>query len=796
MRMVVFAVTFAVTLATVLLIGCSAGYALANDKVEFIPPLNLPAKAQIDRQTFARWQQQYQQKAAQLAGFHSGKTHGEKSAEAPASFKKAIYLNALIEQNSPYLLRHATNPIAWLPWSEQVFSQAKAQDKLVLLSIGYSTCHWCHVMEQDSFVDVGVASILNEHFLSVKVDRESLPAVDELYTSALTQVKGSSGWPITAILNHKGEPVFIDSFIEKSKFKRLLTRLSKLWLSNKKYLNQNAANVMGLVAKAQGASQVEKVEWDNKTLDELQTKTLALLDSKTGGFAGAPKFPAEGMLLFLLDSLARNGNADVEKALIIQLDSMAAGGIYDAIHGGWHRYSTDDIWQVPHFEKMLYNQAQLLVVYARAAQLTSNNHYQNIALDTIAFIRDWLYQPGEGLYSAIDADHQGHDGRFYLRNDKQLAQLPQDLVKQAGMSTYCFESCEYKGIEFSQPFSKSAKKLRAILAKQLPVKPHIDRKIITSWNALTIWGLTESYLLLTLPANTKSDIKKLAIDLANTLWNKHFVNDAAKGPTLYRDSFAGTVNDKGALADYVFLAKAMFGLFDITQDQQYLQRGKLLVDMVNSEFKRADGSYAMTAVNDNNLLAISMSQTKDTEVLAAGALMVNVMQDLWRRGGDIEVKKAMKAAANPLKARLKQDGLNHLFAAAVVASVERKPIHSRQYFAAGKGRVDFTFEDNKWRLAFSLADGWHVNSHTPLQAYLRPTKVRVDKKSPLQVVYPEGKKVRLGFQKEPLSVFEHQFELTIEQTEELKALPPSIVVDVQACSDRVCLMPEQLVFSL
>ena len=425
-------------------------------------------------------------------------------------------------------------------------------------------------------------------------------------------------------------------------------------------------------------------------------------------------------------------------------------------------------------------------------------------LDTIDFIRQWLYQPGEGLYSAIDADYQGHDGRFYLRNDQQLSDLPSDLVKQAGMSTYCFEACEYKGIEFSQPFTKDAKKMRSVLAAQLPIKPHIDRKIITSWNALTIWGLAESYALLTvneavnealMSENERESIKTFAIDLANTLWDKHLVNDAKDGPVLYRDSFVGKLNDKGALADHVFFAKALFGLFDITQDKRYLQRAKLLVDMVNSQFKRPDGSYAMTAINDKSNLAVSMSQTKDTELLAAGALMVSVMQDLWRRGGDIEMKKAMKVATNPLKGRLKQDGLNHLFAASVVSSVERNLIASTQYFAAGKGRVDLSYDGQKWRLAFSLAGGWHVNSHTPLQSYLRPTNVRITKDMPLKVNYPDGKKVRLGFQKEPLSVFEHQFEIDIVPTKVISK-PATVVMDVQACSDRVCLLPEKLKFAL
>ena len=742
----------------------------------FLPP----PSAQINAATMASWQQSYQQKQPQML-----KLLGEDHNEGPD------YLNGLIEQNSPYLLRHATNPINWQAWSKAAFAEAKAANKLVFLSIGYSTCHWCHVMEQDSFVKTDIAQLLNQDFIALKVDRESLPAVDELYTSALTQVTGSSGWPITAVLNHLGEPVFINAFVTHDKLKILLSRLAKMWQSNGKYLNQNAANVMSLVRKAQALDNSGNVQWTEQTLIKTRDKAMALLDEQHGGFAGSPKFPAEGMLLFMLDQLSRESNLPLKQLIATGLDQMAGKGMYDHIHGGFHRYSTDKQWLVPHYEKMLYNQGQLLLVYAKAARMYDNPRYAQVLKQTIAFMRQWLYLPGQGLASAIDADFNAQDGAFYLRSQAQLQQVSTPLKQQAQMQTYQFEHSPRYGVYFNRPDSKAAKIIAKQLAAQIDTKPHIDVKVITAWNGLAIWGLVESYQLL-----KDESIKQLALTLGETLWHNHFAQ-TRQGPVLYRDSFAGQLNGMGTLQDYVFLAKAFMGLFDISGEQRWLKQAQLLIDVVNGQFAQPNGGYSLSDSRSSQPLAVSMSQTKDTEVLPAGVVMVELLQDLWHRHGQMKDKKLMKAAANGLKHRINNDGLNHLYAAKVVANISGKVNGSLQYFAAGKGRVELVKlnDDKNYQLVFAMQPGWHINSNAPLQKYLRPTKVTfAPQQNNYQVNYPAGQTVRLGFQKEPLSVYEHQFKLDIEVND--KAADKRFSVDVQACSDSVCLMPQKLQFNL
>jgi hypothetical protein len=312
--------------------------------------------------------------------------------------------------------------------------------------------------------------------------------------------------------------------------------------------------------------------------------------------------------------------------------------------------------------------------------------------------------------------------------------------------------------------------------------------VITAWNGLAIWGLVESYQVL-----KDESIKQWALSLGELLWRKHFAQ-TEQGPVLYRDSFAGKLNDIGTLEDHVFLAKAYMGLFDISGEQRWLKQAKLLIDVVNAQFALPSGGYSMSDSRSTQPLAVLMSQTKDTEVLPAGAVMIELLQDLWHRDGQMADKKLMKAKANGLKKRIVDDGLNHLYAAKVVANVTGKVNGSLQYFAAGKGRVELISLDNgRYQLAFELQPGWHINSATPLQKYLRPTKVTfAEQQNPHQVNYPDPQIVRLGFQKEPLSVYEHQFELSLDINP--KAQDQRFTLDVQACSDTVCLMPQQLTF--
>lgn len=730
-----------------------------------------PPGSTVNAQEFTQWQQAYQLKQSKLVQLKAQKT------------TKPKYLNALILEQSPYLIRHATNPVNWLPWSSEVFTQAKQQNKLIFLSIGYSTCHWCHVMEQDSFVDETIGRLLNRDFIAVKVDRETHPAIDELYTSALAQVTGSAGWPVTALLNHQGEPVFIQSFIAKDKLSTLLGRIAKMWQTNADYLNLTAANLMQLVQQKQN---VASVDWRKERLPETADKVLGLLDLSQGGFSGTQKFPSEAMLLFLLDRYQRNNDPTLEKALTTQLDNMAGRGLFDAVHGGFHRYSTDSQWLVPHYEKMLYNQGQLLLVYARAAKIFPNRGYEAVLDRVIEYLDLWLYRQGEGLYSAVDADFKGQEGKYYLRSEQELGVLsPQDILL-SGMTRFSVPESPLIGIYFTKPKSVEAQRIRRHLSEQRKVRPLIDEKVITAWNSLAIWGLVEAYEVL-----GKEHIKAFATELADTLWSKHYL---VKEQALIRASYHGNASGLGTLPDYAYFAMALARLYDITNDKVWLDKAQLLAKLAINHFKQQDNSFNFNRVIDGNGPAITVTKTTDAELLAPGVVMVKVLEALWQRSGDLYFKRQRKSAVNYLKSRFSQDALNHLYAGLVIATTDERGQDTRQYFANGVGKVKLSGVRSCLQspeLSITLKDGWHVNANEVLQGHLRPTKVQGKE---ISVKYPKAKVVSLGFQKQPLSVFEGNFTVMLQRLEGDK--PQRITVDLQACSDKVCLLPQKLYFYL
>ena len=490
-------------------------------------------------------------------------------------------------------------------------NRPQPENKLIFLSIGYSTCHWCHVMEEDSFVREDVADILNQHFISIKVDRETHPAVDELYTNALLQVTGSSGWPVTAVINSKGEPVFIQSFVPREKFKKLLTRLATMWQTQAQFLNQNAANVMKLVNEK---GTMTNADWNKAMLAETLDKTRASLDPDNGGYAGAPKFPSEGLLLNLLDELTHRWDPKLAKQVETHLDAMAERGLWDAINGGFHRYATDAVWKVPHFEKMLYNQAQLLMVYQKAKTILGRPDYQRVIDHTLLFLDKWLFQPDQGYFSAIDAVYQTEDGKFYLWTDEQLAGIEEKVRQAAGMRLWTFNMTGRKGVLLDKPESEAAGKVREHLTGLQGERPHIDRKIITAWNAL----------LLTALANID---QQKALALGETLWQKHF--DAKTGQ-LYRHTIEGKPEGQGTLADYAFLAQGLLALYDAVGDKKWLARAERLAKVANARFADGEGGFYFADNSQSAGMLQGIYKTRDGELLPAGAVMVEVIDRLDR----------------------------------------------------------------------------------------------------------------------------------------------------------------------
>jgi hypothetical protein len=325
---------------------------------------------------------------------------------------RPLFTNRLILEDSPYLVQHAHNPMNWLPWGSEAFARARREEKPVFLSIGYSTCHWCHVMEEESFDDVEIARLLNEHFVSIKVDRERRPDVDELYMTAVVMMTGRGGWPMSSFLTPAGEPFFGGTYFPRAQFKELLLQVVEAWEGQRPQLLASAGKIADRVKAAVSAS-LEAREFGDGLIPMAVEQSLASHDPHQGGFGAAPKFPHEPELLFLLDRVMRASDEGALAAVERSLTAMASGGIHDQVGGGFHRYSTDAHWLVPHFEKMLYNQAHLARAYSGAYRLTAKPGYGRVARQTLDYVLRDMTAPEGAFYSATDADSEGKEGEFF-----------------------------------------------------------------------------------------------------------------------------------------------------------------------------------------------------------------------------------------------------------------------------------------------------------------------------------------------------------------------------------------------
>ena len=421
------------------------------------------------------------------------------------------HTNRLIDETSPYLLQHAHNPVDWYPWGDEAFERAKKEDKPVFLSIGYSTCHWCHVMERESFEDEEVARILNEHFVSIKVDREQRPDVDAIYMNAVVMTTGSGGWPLSVFLTPEGKPFYGGTYFPpeaafgRPSFRRILQSIAKAWKSKREELIQSAGKLTEYLQDS--AAPPERETLSPAMLDKAFEQLHATFDSANGGFGSAPKFPQPTTLWMLLCYWYRTGNTEALRMVTTTLDALAKGGIHDHIGGGFHRYATDARWLVPHFEKMLYDQALLARVYLQAYQVTGNSLYADVARGIFDYVLRDMSDPAGGFYSAEDADSDGEEGTFYLWNAEQIAAvLDQDQARL--FNTYygvteegnfdkgktilnITSSTEQLAKEFGMSPAGIADTLatgrrKIFEARAKRNRPHRDEKVITAWNGLMI----------------------------------------------------------------------------------------------------------------------------------------------------------------------------------------------------------------------------------------------------------------------------------------------------------------------
>ncbi|MBT8369383.1 MAG: thioredoxin domain-containing protein [Desulfobacterales bacterium] len=542
---------------------------------------------------------------------------------------KKVEYNRLIRESSPYLLQHATNPVNWFPWGDEAFETAKREDKPIFLSIGYSTCHWCHVMEHESFADQEVAALLNKHFISIKVDREERPDIDNVYMSVTQALTGSGGWPMTIIMTPDKKPFFAGTYFPKnnrwgrSGMMELLPKIAEAWLSEREKVLAGAEritqHVIGLNERLPGT------DLDRKILDKAFTLLTEIHDSKNGGFGKSPKFPSPHQLSFLLRRYHHTQNLQPLEIAEKTLVKMRLGGIFDQVGFGFHRYSTDAQWLVPHFEKMLYDQSMLIMVYTEAYQATGKEFYARTAAEIITYVLREMTSAVGGFYSAEDADSEGIEGKFYLWTPQEI----QDILgkKDAALINSIFNVKDGGNFQDAGPghhinqnilhlqktlpelavdLGISEKKLRSRLeagrkklfrAREKRIHPFKDDKILTDWNGLMIAALAKAGSVL----NNKTYIAAAAKASDFILQN---LSDA-NGRLLkrYRKGKAGL---PGHLNDYAFMVWGLLELYQAVFETKYLKSAiEINSDMLSHFWDEQNGGLYMTADDGEKLLVRS-----------------------------------------------------------------------------------------------------------------------------------------------------------------------------------------------
>ena len=588
------------------------------------------------------------------------------------------YTNRLAKEKSPYLLQHAHNPVDWYPWGEEAFAKARKEGKPIFLSVGYSTCHWCHVMEREAFSDEGVAKTLNEKFVPVKVDREERPDVDRVYMAYVNASTGSGGWPMTVILTPDLKPFFGGTYFPledkygKPGIKRVLGKIADLWSADRKSLEETADSTAKQLKEltAIDAAQGDVAKIEREMLDDAAKDFAARFDKTNGGFGMPPKFPCPVELNFLLTYAHRANDAAARDMALETLDAMAAGGIRDHVGGGFHRYSTDERWFLPHFEKMLYDQAQLAGVYLDAYQLTRDTKYADVAREIFEYVLRDLTAPDGRFYSAEDADsaadaskpHDKREGAFYVWTAAQLAAALGREPAEIFSFHYGVESNgnvdadphdEFKGAnvlfaakplsETAKKFGKSEQEVAALLAgarqKAFAVRvkrprPHLDDKTIVAWNSLIISALARGGPILKEPRYTAAAAKA-----ASFIRDKLYDAKSHELTRVYRD---GPSDVAGFLDDYAFYVESLLDLYESTLDAQWL---RLALDLQSSQdriFGDDDaGGYFTSRAGDANLL-VRMKDDSDTvepsgnSVAARNLLRLAQMTDDKRLTGRAE----------------------------------------------------------------------------------------------------------------------------------------------------------------
>jgi uncharacterized protein YyaL (SSP411 family) len=556
--------------------------------------------------------------------------------------------NHLIHETSPYLLQHAHNPVDWYSWCDEAWEKAKRENKLVLISIGYSSCHWCHVMEHESFEDAVTAKLMNENYVCIKVDREERPDIDQVYMTAVQIMTGRGGWPLNCFTLPDARPIYGGTYFPNESWKEVLLKLNDFFKSNPDKARQYADELLEGINQSEIIDVVkEEPKFSADVLNTMVDMWKKSIDLREGGPNRAPKFPMPNNYEFLLKYYSATKDESILNHVLLTLDKMAFGGIYDQIGGGFARYSTDSFWKVPHFEKMLYDNAQIVSLYSYAYQLTQKELYKDVVYETLGFIGREMTAGEGGFFSALDADSEGAEGKYYVWKEEEIEKLLGEMskifseyfsVNQNGLwehGNYILlrkKSDEEIAIQFSvsvDELRKSISESKRILLREREkrVRPGLDDKILTSWNALMIKAYCDAYDVFGENKFLDAAVKATEFILKN--------NSSADGSLIHSTSLrkhehpspsgVGMGMRSGFFEDCSFLSEALISLYQSTLDEKWLTEAKRLTDYaIKNFFDSESGMFHFTSSSGPQLIS-RQKEITDNVIPSSNSSMARVL---------------------------------------------------------------------------------------------------------------------------------------------------------------------------
>jgi uncharacterized protein YyaL (SSP411 family) len=756
----------------------------------------------------------------------------------PAAAEKSLknadgswkYSNHLVGQTSPYLLLHAHNPVEWYPWGEEALERARREDKPIFLSVGYSTCYWCHVMERRVFSDPEIAALMNQWFVNVKVDREERPDIDHLYMLATQLINRQGGWPNSVFLTPELEPFFAGTYFPPQDepgrlgFGRVLEIMHQHWSGRREEVLAVAAELMAAIRELEEGQQAPPMMPDSVVVERALSFMRGRYDGLNGGLGGAPKFPPCMELEFLLANPERLEEEGYRTLALHTLESMARGGVYDQVGGGFHRYAMDAGWKVPHFEKMLYNQAHLARLYLRAHALTGQERWRRVAEDVFRFVEREMRSPAGAFYSALDAETEAEEGKYYLWTEAELLEV---LGEEAGLFLAVYglapmpqgeagvlyvehlpeEVAAAQGMEVAALEARLERlRQRVLRARHQRPYPLLDDKVLASWNGMMIEAYAHAYEVLGVEA-----YREKAVQAAE------FVLENMRRPDggLWRVWRNNSARQRAYLDDYAFLAAGLLTLHRATGEARWLEAGRDLAEQMENRFWDAEGHGFFFTEADTELPVRSKSG-QDSALPSGNGVAVQALLDLANRTGQAEyrerARQTLYAFGGMMRAQpggfthlieaaerfLREEGTSPQIAAPLpVAGVADSLVRAQVEVSAMRPEPGQAFEVI---VHLDIRPGWHINANPASREYLIPTSLTLNADLPVEVAgidYPEGGLFFTAALGETLKVYEGQVALRARlQMARAAAVGKEgelrLLVQYQACDQARCLPPAEL----